>query len=272
MTAGIIRVFPRLTKATPTDSYAFVGNPPMWWPEDATEVHVSVTFTWDLPEAERIADAWTVTGLPVKLGGPATGQAGGDFVPGMYLKPGYVITSRGCDNRCWFCYVPKREGGLRELPITNGWNVADDNLLACSFEHTGRVFDMLERQPRPVEFTGGLEAERLHGIHCMWLARLKPRRFYFAYDTPNDLKPLQDAGRLLQEHGFKRESPRVCAYVFFNDSGATESRAEKRLRETWDAGFWPFAMLYRDDAGKRSPEWITFQRRWANPWLVAAQL
>ena len=50
----------------------------------------------------------------------------------MYMKPGYVITSRGCPNRCWFCAVPKREGyQLRELPVTDGWIVADDNLLAA---------------------------------------------------------------------------------------------------------------------------------------------
>ena len=27
----------------------------------------------------------------------------GDFVPGMYLKKGYVITSRGCDKSCRHC-------------------------------------------------------------------------------------------------------------------------------------------------------------------------
>ena len=60
-------------------------------------------------------------GVPVHMGGPAFNMPGGDFVPGMYLKKGYVITSRGCPNRCWFCSVPRREGGrLRELPITEG--------------------------------------------------------------------------------------------------------------------------------------------------------
>lgn len=41
----LIRVFPRRTKWTPTDSYAFVGDPPMMRPE-ADEVHVSCVFTW----------------------------------------------------------------------------------------------------------------------------------------------------------------------------------------------------------------------------------
>lgn len=75
----LIRVFPRRTAATPTDDMVYVGDPPLFWPE-ADEVHVSVTFTWDLPEAERLAKAWAVTGLPVKIGGPATGMRGEAFV------------------------------------------------------------------------------------------------------------------------------------------------------------------------------------------------
>jgi hypothetical protein len=42
----IARVFPRRTNATPTDSYAFVGEPIFsTLPDDIAEVHVSVTFT-----------------------------------------------------------------------------------------------------------------------------------------------------------------------------------------------------------------------------------
>jgi len=135
----IIRVFPRRTNATPTDELAFCGSPDLLTP-GADEIHISVTFTYDIPRAEQLATEWKYVG-PVKLGGPAFGQASGEFVPGRYLKHGYVITSRGCPNSCWFCSVPKREGNTRELKITEGWNVLDDNLLACA-----DVFEMLSRQ------------------------------------------------------------------------------------------------------------------------------
>lgn len=153
----IARVFPRRTSATPCDDLAFVGDPPGLFPPEVDEVHISVAFTWDMEEADRLAKEWRHI-APVKIGGPATGEKGLDFEPGRYLKPGYVITSRGCRNRCWFCSVWRREGDIRELPIRDGWNVLDDNLLATSWGHFVRVCRMLARQKQKPEFTGGLEA------------------------------------------------------------------------------------------------------------------
>jgi hypothetical protein len=53
----IIRVFPRRTKATPVDDLVRIGTGPDLF-DEADEVHVSVTFTWDLPLAEKLAKAW----------------------------------------------------------------------------------------------------------------------------------------------------------------------------------------------------------------------
>ena len=78
---SIARVFPRRTKATPDDEYAFVGEPGLFLPPSINEVHVSVTFSWDLPEAERLARAWKRI-APVKIGGPATGMSGRLFCSG----------------------------------------------------------------------------------------------------------------------------------------------------------------------------------------------
>lgn len=78
----ITRVFPRRTAATPEDPYAFTGPPPCGELPDISEVHISVTFTYDMQKAERLADMWSATGLPVRMGGPAFCEPGGAFVPG----------------------------------------------------------------------------------------------------------------------------------------------------------------------------------------------
>jgi len=265
----IIRVFPRrLKNTTPADELSFVGDPPFF--AEADEVHISVTFTWDLPEAERLEKEWRHV-APTKIGGPATGQPGDEFTPGMYIKKGYVITSRGCPNRCWFCSVWRREGeAIRELQIKDGWNVLDDNLLACSDGHINSVFDMLKRQQHEIEFTGGLEAARLKEWHISRLAKLKPKQLFFAYDTPNDREPLYEAGKLLKEAGFKICHP-LRAYVLVGYPGDTLRKAEERLIDCMKAGFVPMAMLYRDETGERDPEWVRFTWPWARPATMYAK-
>lgn len=269
----IARVFVSKTSMTPDDEYAFVNTPPpmLCLPDGISEVHVSVTFSWDKPRAEWLAEQWRALGVPVALGGPAYGQKGGAFVPGLYLREGMTITSRGCPNHCWFCSVPKREGGLTELPIQDGYNVLDDNLLACSDSHVRQVFGMLARQKQRAVFTGGLEAKILKPWHAAALAKLKPKRMYFAYDTPDDYDPLISAGKLLRDSGISVGSHTMCCYCLIGYAGDTFERAEKRLTDTMRAGFMPYAMLYRDENGQRDPAWQRFQREWLRPQIVGTK-
>lgn len=270
----IIRVFPRKTSATPDDAMSRICCPPSIF-DEADEVHISVAFTWDLPVVERLERMWRHV-APVRIGGPAMNEPGGDFVPGMYVKSGYVLTSRGCPNRCWFCQVWRREGGeIRELPITEGWNLLDDNLLACTDRHTMRVFAMLQGQKangHRIEFTGGLEAARLKDWHVSSLRQLKPKQMFFAYDTPNDLEPLREAGKMLLEAGFTTASHTLRAYVLCGYPGDSFDAAGKRMDETMAAGFMPMAMLYRNKEGKRDKEWMKWQRQWARPAIMASKL
>ena len=270
-TKRIARVFPRKTVATPNDDLAFFGYPPLLDPPDVDEVHVSVTFTYDRAKAEELAFQWEALGVPVSVGGPAYNDRGGEFTPGMYVKHGYTITSRGCNNQCWFCMARQREGRLRELEIKDGWNVLDNNLLQCSDQHIRDVFDMLSRQPKRPVFTGGLEAKLLKPWHCDLLREAKTQRMYFAYDTPDDFEPLIDAGRMLRDSGITIQSHAMCCYVLIGYKGDSFEAAEQRLNDTIKAGMMPYAMLYRDDQGDVDKEWARFQREWLRPIIVATK-
>ena len=273
MDKRIARVFPRRTNMTPIDALAFIDcGPPLLAMPEVDEVHISVAFTWDMPKAEQLAREWEAVGVPVKMGGPAFNQPGGEFVPGLYVKQGMTITSRGCPNHCWFCAVPKRERGLRELPIHDGWNVLDDNLLACSDEHVEAVFRMLSRQERRAEFTGGLEAKLLRPWHAKRLREIHANRMYFAYDTPDDYEPLLQAGEILRKEGHNPAGHRMQCYVLIGYMGDTFEKAENRLVDTIKAGFMPYAMLYRDEEGKRDPQWARFQREWLRPQIIGTKM
>lgn len=94
------------------------------------------------------------------------------------------------------------------------------------------------------------------------LKGLKPERMYFAYDTPNDLEPLKQAGKYLLNAGFTKASNVLQCYVLCGYKGDTQEKALKRMGEAWNAGFLPMGMLYRDEKGERPEEWKQFRWEW----------
>jgi len=265
----IIRVFPSKTAATPDDALVRINQEPGLL-DEADEVHVSVTFTWDLKRAEQLEKAWKVV-APVKLGGPAAGTRGEEFTPGMYLKKGYVITSRGCNNKCWFCQVPRRDGFIREIPITEGSHLQDDNILACSREHIEKVFSMLKRH-KPCHLTGGIEPSLVDDWAADQLRALTPKQLYLAYDDPDtgDLDALVEAAGRLRFRGFTHNQLRC--YVLVGYPKDTLTAAEMRLKQVCSLGLMPFAMAYRNKLGEKGREWVKFQRRWAQPAIIQLEM
>jgi hypothetical protein len=267
----LIRVFPRKTKASPVDDLAYFGPPDFW--AEADEVHISVAFTQDKLRAEQLADQWRHV-APVKIGGVAYGDASLEFIPGRYIKPGYTITSRGCPRRCWFCGVWKKWPTPNVLPVVDGWNVLDDNLLACPRDHVEAVFDMLRRQTRRVEFTGGLEALSLEDYQVELLASLTPRpNMFFAYDPGDAFETLESAARRLLEAGFTARSHRMRCYVLIGYPKDSFDLAEARLQQMVGIGFTPMAMLWQPETPSQekwapAPAWRAFQRRWARPAII----
>jgi len=259
----MIRVFPRRTKWTPTDDMAFVGEPPLILPPELP-VRVSCLFTWDREESLRLGRSWSRFFSDVQVGGPAFGDPGGEFTPGLFVKEGKVYTSRGCPKSCSFCLVPGREGRIRELRIKNGWDVSDNNLLACSRIHVEMVFDMLRRQA-PIHFTGGLDKDLLKPWHIDLLKTIRIKRAYFACDSEFGFPALERAAGLMAD--FSREK-KYC-YVLVGDNGDTPEAAESRLIRVFNLGFMPFSMLFRGpEAGKRMhvhPAWRALIRKWCNP-------
>lgn len=258
----ILRVFPRKTNATPTDKLAVIGVPKFPLPE-FDEVHISVTFSYDYGDGLDLISEWGKFNKRVRIGGPAMGNKGEEFTPGLYVRNGYVITSRGCPNKCWFCDVWRREGGIRELPIEDGSNILDSNLLACSESHIKQVFEMLKRQTKRPQFTGGLEAARLKEWHVKLLWESKTDQMFFAYDTQDDYEPLREAGKILKLANFTRRHLRC--YVLIGYQNDSFDMAEKRLLQAWECGFLPMAMLWRNKSGSVDKEWQKFQRLWARP-------
>jgi len=61
-------------------------------------------------------------------------------------------------------------------------------------------------------------------------------------------------------------------YVLIGYAGDTMENAEKRLIDTWRAGFYPYAMLFHNKKGETAEDWRVFQRTWLRPQIVYHKL
>lgn len=257
----------------PTDELAFFGEPTIEaLAMDIDEVNISTTFTYDLEKTDKLFEAWQILGVPVEVGGPAFDDRMGDFTPGMYVKKGVTFTSRGCQKECWFCSVPRcAKGVIRELPIQDGWNIADDNILGTSEKHFREVIDMLKRQPERAVFSGGLEPALLQPWQAELLKIVNPKTMYTAYDTKDDYEALRQMAGILWDAGFSKKGRQVKCYALCGYKGDTFEEAGKRMEQIMELGFLPFAMLFRDESGETAHEWRKFQREWANSYIVGSK-
>lgn len=261
----IIRVFPCKTSATPDDPYVFIGDPPLWRPE-AAEVHISVSFTWDVKEGNRLREAWAQYYSNVLIGGPAKKDKPNRFVSGFYVKHGITFTSRGCNRLCPWCLVPEIEGPLRTIPITPGHIIQDNNLLQCPVSHRQAVFQMLSLQRKAASFPGGLDARLITDEVADEMRGLRIHQVFLAADTEGMLKPLTKAIKKLSF--LPRQKLRCYVLIAYNDE--TIKRAATRLRKVWELGAMPFAQLYQppDKYIEYERDWKQFARRWQRPAIM----
>ena len=259
----IAKVFPRKTSFSPTDEDCYFDVPGIFTP-DYDEVHISCTFTWDKDRAHELATAWSEKADTVKVGGCAFDSPSEEFIPGMYLKNGVTITSRGCPNACPWCLVSKREGDLREIEVKAGNIIQDNNFLACSKSHKEKVYAMLAHQ-KAIELKGGLEAELITPEIADRLRGLRIKSLWVACDHKNAIAGTSKAVGILKKAGFTQNH--IFSYVLIGDDMAEN---EDRLRKVFEMGAMPFAQLYQPDDHwiNYSQKWKQFARKWSRPAII----
>lgn len=268
---NIIRVFPQRTSYTPDDDMVFIGEPPGMLIPPHDEVHISCVFSWDMEYCEHLKYQWEFyTDKPVKLGGPAYDKIGynTNFIPGLYVKRGVLFTSRGCNNNCSWCEVPKREGKLLELQSLYYANIIqDNNFLQCSIEHKNRVFEMLKTQ-KGICFKGGLQTNLIDEHFIANIKQLSIKELWLACDADSAIQGFTIAAEKLKKAGYTREHIR-CYVLIGDDMKANENR----LQAVYKAGAMPFAQLYQPCHGEKrkySNDWNKFHRQWSRPAAIVA--
>ena len=256
----------------------FPGGPTYW--EVNGILHISIPFTWNLPEVKTRLKRGFMMHSKVIVGGPAicimpTYFNDIDFIevgttmPGVLqrVNPMATRTTTGCIRRCKFCAIGSgmiEPGGLVELqdwpnlPI-----ICDNNLLACTPKHFDKVIDRLVTL-KNVDFNQGLDSRLLTEYHARRLKEIKKPIIRLALDSMAYVNKWLTALDLLLFAKIPKSSIRSYAIIAL-DSGPEE--AWKRCEFIESKGVLALPMWFHELDCLQSPIITTKQKELGWNWL-----
>lgn len=176
----------------------------------------------------------------------------------------YGFLTRGCPNKCEWCFVPEKEGNIKPYAdiddFIGGYNSAilmDNNVLTS--DHGINQIEKIINKKIRIDFNQGLDARLIDDSIAKLLARVKwlhPIRL--ACDSDYMINHVDRAVVLLRKHGAKPEC--YFCYVLVKDIESAHRRVEFLRSVNVD----PYAQPFRDK--KNTP--ITQEQkrfcRWVN--------
>lgn len=184
-------------------------------------------------------------------------------------KHAYGFTTRGCVNKCSFCIVPKKEGGIKAhadisefLGGRKSVVLMDNNIIASDhgLAQLRKSIDMKLK----IDINQGLDARIINRNNdiaellskCKYIGQL-----HLAYDNTAITDDVIGAIDKLNKHGIK---PYRLMFYVLAKSGQIED-AYNRVMLLRSLGVDPFVMPYRDLTTKDEPKHDQKQlARWVN--------
>ncbi|MDE5854634.1 MAG: radical SAM protein [Ruminococcus sp.] len=121
---------------------------------------------------------------------------------------GYI--TRGCPNKCRWCVVPEKEGGIKpyrtwqELvrPDSNKLVLMDNNILSC--EYGIQQLESLIDSGYRIDLNQGMDARLVDDRIAEILSRIKWIKYIrFSCDTTSQIRAIENAVSLLKKYGVK---------------------------------------------------------------------
>ena len=249
-----------------------VGNP-TFLDFNATKIYISTLFTWNVnkdielilqykrkyPNAEIIVGGVCATVMHELI----KEKTGIETFKGLWeeidnYKPDYSLfpnlkysisyTTRGCPNKCSFCFVKNIEPEFIEI---ENWEkdidtskekilLYDNNFLASSDKHFNSVIDKLKKLKMKVDFNQGLDCRLLTDERARRLAEIKIDPVRFAFDGLHQDNYIHKAIITMKSYGKKD----IVVYVLWNFNDTPED-FYYRLKELVKLEVASFPMEYR---------------------------
>jgi len=171
--------------------------------------------------------------------------------------------TRGCVNKCPWCIVPEKEGGIKsyadieEVATRKNVVLMDNNILSC--EYGIKQIEKIGNMNIKIDFNQGLDSKMIDSSVAKLLSRCKwykPLRM--ACDTVANIPHIERAVKLLREN--KCTPSNYFCYVLVKNIDDALERVEFLRKIKVD----PFAQPYRDfknnieptDEQKRFSRWV----------------
>jgi hypothetical protein len=160
--------------------------------------------------------------------------------------------TRGCPNKCGWCIVPSKEGGIRpNADVFEFWDgqketvLMDNNILA--HEHGLEQLEKIASLKTRLDCNQGLDARLVNNDIAKVLSKVKWKVTRFACDHESQMPAVKNAIDLIRKYSGKKGS--YFVYVLVKDI----EDAHKRVEFLRSIGADPFAQPYRDFTNNIEP-------------------
>jgi len=174
------------------------------------------------------------------------------------------FTTRGCNRKCPFCIVPKKEGKFHVVgDIYDFWQgqkklMLLDNSLNTDEDHFLKIYDQVKKEKVSINFNQGLDIRYLTDIQAKALTELKLwKQIHFAWDLMESEPLVRHGISILYHHNLISKSM-FYVLIGFN---TTKEEDLYRVEELRGLGIDPFVMPYDkfDEYQKAFARWVNMK-------------
>lgn len=199
----------------------------------------------------------------------------------------YGFLTRGCPNKCGWCVVPKKEGGIKPYmdvdeiatPTRRKLVLMDNNVLAAG-DYCVKQFQKIIDRGYRVDFNQALDARLLTAEHARLIAKMKfiKNIIRFGCDTHRLIGECQRAIDLICSYGYKGD---FFLYMIinadFNEAFHRISFWWKKLQDHRNYGDGPavyaYAQPYRNpNKNNVIPQWQKDLSMWVNKKMIFCKI
>jgi len=257
------------------------------WTEGDT-AFLSVAFTWNVPTAFSRACWFNAAGYRVRAGGPGLwhpkskarmgniAELGGEVPEALFRhNPMATRASRGCDEGCAWCIVPRMDG--RELvpmpDFTPRPVLVDDNLSALSMEYQRYIVDRYLGHGVPLlDANSGFGPSRFDGETFDLWSRINDGPWRFGADETGEMDEVARVIGLLRRRGVPPK--KIRPYVMIGREPF--DLCMERIQRVLDAGAEPYVQPEIKLVAEFKEPWVRHDwtahrlkqvQRWVNRFL-----